>query len=62
VKETLDFIIIGAQKAGTTSLFEYLWQHPELSLPPGKEVPYFSHEVARARGLMRTRESGGQRG
>jgi hypothetical protein len=50
VKDTLDFIIIGAQKAGTTSLFEYLRQHPELSLPPGKEVPYFSHEAARARG------------
>jgi Sulfotransferase family len=44
VKETLDFIVIGAQKAGTTSLFEYLKRHPELSVPPGKEVPYFSHD------------------
>jgi hypothetical protein len=50
VKSTLDFIIIGAQKAGTTSLFEYLRQHPELALPPGKEVPFFSHEGWRARG------------
>jgi hypothetical protein len=50
VKNTLDFIVIGAQKAGTTSLFEYLRRHPELSLPPGKEVPFFSHEAIRARG------------
>ena len=28
-------IVIGAQKAGTTSLFEHLRQHPELYLPPG---------------------------
>ena len=49
-KETLDFIVIGAQKAGTTSLFEYLKRHPEIALPVGKEAPYFSHEPARARG------------
>jgi hypothetical protein len=40
----LDFIIIGAQKAGTTSLFEHLRDHPELYLPPGKERPFFSHD------------------
>lgn len=44
MKETLDFIVIGAQKAGTTSLFEHLRHHPEISLPPGKEAPYFSHD------------------
>src|SRR5664279_4969403 len=49
-KNTLDFIVIRAQKAGTTSLFEYLKRHPELCLAPGKEAPYFSHDVARARG------------
>lgn len=48
-KRTLDFIVIGAQKAGTTSLFEYLRRHPEIHVPPGKEMPYFSHEVARER-------------
>jgi hypothetical protein len=42
-KDILDFIVIGAQKAGTTALFEYLRRHPELSLPQAKEVPYFSH-------------------
>ena len=50
MKETLDFIIIGAQKAGTTSLFEYLRPHPELWLPPGKEAPYFSHDAVIERG------------
>jgi hypothetical protein len=44
VKEELDFIVIGAQKAGTTSLFEYLRRHPEIGLPAGKEAPYFSHD------------------
>lgn len=49
-KDILDFIIIGAQKAGTTSLFEHLRRHPEISLPVGKEVPYFSHDRMYARG------------
>lgn len=44
-KDILDFIIIGAQKSGTTSLFQYLRHHPEISLPAGKEVPYFSHDA-----------------
>jgi hypothetical protein len=43
-KDVLDFIVIGAQKSGTTSLFEYLRLHPEISLPAGKEAPYFSHD------------------
>jgi hypothetical protein len=35
------FIIIGAEKAGTTSLFEYLRRHPEVHLPADKEVGFF---------------------
>ena len=46
MKQTLDFIVIGAQKAGTTSLFEYLKGHPELHFPYDKERPFFSHEKA----------------
>jgi Sulfotransferase domain len=49
-KDILDFIVIGAQKAGTTSLFQYLRHHPEISLPALKEMPYFSHDVVYARG------------
>jgi hypothetical protein len=45
-KETLDFIVIGAQKSGTTSLFQYLRHHPEIFVPVEKEVPYFSHDPA----------------
>lgn len=36
-----DFIIIGAQKGGTTSLFYYLSQHPQLIPSCVKEVHYF---------------------
>ena len=35
------FLIIGAQKAGTTSLHEYLNEHPDVALPPEKELHYF---------------------
>ncbi|MGH9275962.1 MAG: sulfotransferase family protein [Acidimicrobiales bacterium] len=36
------FLIIGAQKAATTSLWEYLRQHPGVYVPPAlKEVNYF---------------------
>jgi hypothetical protein len=38
---TLDFVIIGAPKAGTTSLFEYLRTHPEVHLPKWKETNFF---------------------
>jgi hypothetical protein len=51
VKETLDFIIIGAQKAGTSSLFHYLRHHPEVAVPAGKEAPFFSHDFEYARGF-----------
>lgn len=37
-----DFLIIGAQKCGTSSLFHYLGQHPDLILPLQKEIQFFS--------------------
>jgi hypothetical protein len=37
----IDFLIVGAQKAGTTSLFAYLQHSPMLFLPDVKEVHYF---------------------
>lgn len=36
-----DFLILGAQKAGTTSLFEYLVQHRQIAPSFRKEVHYF---------------------
>lgn len=44
-----NFLIIGAAKAGTTSLHHYLRQHPDIYLPPVKETNFFWTE-ARAHG------------
>jgi Sulfotransferase family len=37
-----DFLIVGAPKSGTTSLYRYLSAHPELYLSPVKEPRYFA--------------------
>lgn len=37
----LDFMIIGAQKAGTTALGVFLDQHPDIQMAKGKEVHLF---------------------
>jgi hypothetical protein len=39
----LDFIIIGAQKSATTSMFKYLSEHPGIIMPADKEAPFFSN-------------------
>lgn len=39
-------LIIGAQRAGTTSLFNYLTQHPDVLPPLGKEVHFFDFHYA----------------
>ncbi len=36
-----DFIIIGAQKSGTTSLYNYMIQHPSILVASKKEIHYF---------------------
>jgi len=41
------FLIIGAQKSGTTSLFEYLSEHPRVAPPLRKEVHYFDSNFSR---------------
>jgi hypothetical protein len=35
-------IIIGAQRCGTTSLFDFMIQHPAIHAPTKKEIHYFS--------------------
>jgi hypothetical protein len=50
-KSGLDFIIIGAQKSGTTSLFKYLAVHPEVYLPPNKETNFFHKDEFYSRGI-----------
>jgi hypothetical protein len=47
----LQFIVIGAQKAGTTTLWQLLRDHPQLWLPPTKEAPFFSHTEVYERGF-----------
>jgi hypothetical protein len=42
-----DFIIIGVQKGGTSSLFAYLGQHPQLILPTVKELHFFDNNFSR---------------
>ena len=40
-----DFVVIGAQKAGTTSLYNYLCAHPQIFLPR-KELDFFCYAPA----------------
>ncbi|MCU7938646.1 MAG: sulfotransferase domain-containing protein [gamma proteobacterium symbiont of Bathyaustriella thionipta] len=40
-----DFMIIGAQKAGTTSLYNYLKQHPMIVGSYPKETHYFDRDI-----------------
>jgi hypothetical protein len=39
-----NFVVIGAPKCGTTSLYYYLGRHPDVYLPRRKELHYFSSE------------------
>jgi hypothetical protein len=39
-----NFLIIGAAKAGTTSLYNYLKQHPQIYMSPVKEPKFFAFE------------------
>ena len=42
-----DFLIVGAQKAGTTALYAYLRRHPSITGPSWKEVSYFDRHYRR---------------
>lgn len=46
-----NFFIIGAMKAGTTSLHKYLARHPQVFMCQPKEPGYFSEAEAWARGV-----------
>jgi Sulfotransferase family len=39
-----NFLIIGAAKSGTTSLYHYLNQHPQIYMSPEKEPEFFALE------------------
>src|SRR5215212_11747464 len=55
-----NFFIVGAQKAGTTSLYHYLDQHPQIYMSPVKEPFFFDHELD-SKGEVVRREFGGHR-
>ena len=40
-----DFVVIGAQKCGSTSAFRYLVQHPQILASLKKDVRYFSENI-----------------
>jgi Sulfotransferase family len=46
-----NLFIVGAAKAGTTALYDYLTQHPHVFLSRVKEPMFFSREENYARGI-----------
>jgi hypothetical protein len=50
-----DFLVIGAQKSGTTSLYDYLAAHPAIVPAMGKGVHYFEEHYTRGLGWYRSR-------
>lgn len=40
----VNFLVIGVQKAGTTALYEYLREHPDVALSDVKEAHHFDDE------------------
>ena len=56
-----NFFIIGAQKAGTTSLYHYLDQHPQIYMSPAKEPFFFNHEINSNGELVREKFGGPER-
>ncbi|MGH3038414.1 MAG: sulfotransferase domain-containing protein [Gaiellaceae bacterium] len=41
------FLVIGAARSGTTTLFYYLSQHPDVARPATKEIHFFDHNYWR---------------
>jgi hypothetical protein len=46
----VDFFIVGVQKTGTTSLYKYLDEHPDILMPEVKENNYFIIDKAYEKG------------
>lgn len=46
-----NFFVVGAQKAGTTSLHHYLSEHPEIYLPKEKETKFFVENNRYVKGI-----------
>lgn len=50
-KNLPNFFILGAAKAGSTSLYSYLKQHPQVYLPNDKEPHFFDNDIFYEEGL-----------
>jgi hypothetical protein len=48
-----DYLIIGTQKGGTSSLYNYLCMHPDVASATMKEIHYFSHHMDKGEGWYR---------
>src|ERR1700759_2295608 len=61
-----DYLIVGAQKAGTTSLQDWLCGHPQVHEPRTKELHYFTLNATKSvdwyRAQFPRRELGGLTG
>lgn len=53
-----DFLIIGAQKAGTTWLYRNLLSHPQVWMPKEKELHYFDEKIHSTDSSLKTRLKG----
>lgn len=51
-----NFFIVGTPKAGTTSLYHYLDEHPDVFVSPIKETNFFSYEEIKSQGLFYNEE------
>jgi len=52
-----NFLCIGAQKAGTTLLFDILKQHPDIYLPEAKELHFFDRDEEYDKGIFWYRDA-----
>ena len=48
-----DFVILGGQRCGTSSLYKYLGRHPEIAPSLRKEIEYFTIDFGRGEGWYR---------
>ena len=51
MKNKPDFLVVGSAKSGTTSLFNYLNEHPDIYIPEVKECRFFSQLPKNFKGL-----------
>lgn len=52
IEQLPNFLVIGAMKAGTTSLSNYLGSHPQVFMTAPKEIEFFSRDDHWERGLQ----------